>query len=229
MGWGLGSEVGNHLIRAAYEWGTRFSHAGAGCSTTSTIDLMVDHEALVEQRISTAEMDVAMHEAGHVMLADALGVMFSRVSIEGVRDVSLERRGFCELPLEIGRCESLVVALAGRAVDERFSQHETQNRGFQAYKTDEERALEYLDKDCSAEERTNFHRRVYALCTGWVTNWVTRYRTQIQAFAVRLKCAKSLGGTELRTALDESWGGEKPVRDELIAEVQLVVIAHFAA
>ena len=166
---------------------------------------MVDHDVPFEQRIDTAEWNVAIHEAGHAMLADALGIEIIKVSIEGVRNKCLDRDGFCQIPQEVGRCESLVIALAGRAVDEKLNPNVIQNSVWLAYKTDNEQASEYLKKNCSDAERTNFNRLVYSLCSGWVAEWVTRYKGPIVAFANRLMAAKSLSGDNLRSSLADSW------------------------
>jgi hypothetical protein len=183
---------------------------------------MVDYDALLVQRRNQAEWNIALHEAGHAMLADALGVQVSRVSIEGITNQCLDREGFCELPLKVGRCESLVIALAGRAVDDNLKEAAL-TRNWEVYETDDVRALEYLQSGYSDCDRANFLRLAPLLRVGWVADWVVCNRTQILAFADRLKTAKSLSGENLRTALDDSWGSERPCSDELAAEVQRVV------
>lgn len=113
--------------------------------------------------------------------------------------------------------------------DDFLNKERIQFRNWELCQTDEERALEYLKPDCSAEERTNFHRKLPALRTGWVAEWVVQNEEQIRLFAGQLQNAKSLTGEALRKSFDDAWGGKKPPEEKLAAEVQDTVSTHFAS
>lgn len=157
------------------------------------------------------------------MLADALGVKISRVSIEGLSNPNLRPMAVCELIPTYPVSSAIVIALAGQAVDETLSIEQQCQASSMEYETDCARLAECIPEDCPEDARAHFWQKIHALRDTWVAEWVRHHRLAIIAFAERLRMEIALSGAELASALQDSWSGSKPNESELSAEVGQIV------
>src|ERR1700679_2386382 len=104
-------------------------------------------ELAIARRFARRDLCSSMHEAGHVMLADALGVGIERVWITGLYDATINPQA--GVKLVSGGCalsKAIVIALAGRAVDEALDVDNTKCEvGFDQIRTDERVLQECLE------------------------------------------------------------------------------------
>jgi hypothetical protein len=180
-------------------------------------------EELFQQRLLTRVACVSRHEAGHAMLADALGVKIRRVSIAGLNNPELRPMAVCELIPPYPIFSAIVIALAGQAVDDTLTTEQQCQASWLEYETDQERLAECIPKDCPENARAYFWQRIHLLRGTWVANWVAQHRSAIVGFAEHLRMKTILTGAELDIALRDSWAGTKPNEAHLIAETKQIV------
>ena len=187
-----------------------------------------DIEKLFQQRLAARAVCVSRHEAGHAMLADALGVKIKCVSIAGLSDPNLRPMAACELIPPYPVPSAIVVALAGQAVDDALAIEQQCQASWMEYETDWERLAECIPKNSTEDAKAYFWQKIHPLRDTWVARWVRDHGSAIDAFAERLKMQTVLAGAELSSALQESWSGRKPNEADLSAEVgQIVADAVF--
>lgn len=68
---------------------------------------------LLTLRLEQRDLCIAMHEAGHAMLADALNVGVERASIEGLYDSTINPRAAVVLVPGHAVSKAIVITLAG--------------------------------------------------------------------------------------------------------------------
>jgi hypothetical protein len=175
-------------------------------------------ERLTELRLSRRDLCTSLHEAGHAMLADALNVDIERVWITGLYDKTIKPQAGVLLAGTYPIPKAIVIALAGRAVDETLDVDNSKcEAGFEQYETDECRLQECLVKSYAPnvltdEQSSRYHRETHILRHGWVSLWVKRNEEPIRRFAEALKEARVLTGCDLERVINEAWEGSKPRR-----------------
>lgn len=186
-------------------------------------------DELIKARLERRDLCASLHESGHAMLADALNVGVERVWISGLYDSDIRPPSGVNLVAGYAVSKAIVIALAGRAVDEilRVDGHLCETSP-DMYQTDECRLRECLGVASAPgtptpEESARYFSEIHNLRNVWVASWVRQNEEPIRRFAKRLNNARVLSGEELQAALRDSWGSEKPEHAGLTEQVQASV------
>jgi hypothetical protein len=187
-----------------------------------------DHDIVFEPKQTEAKLpsSTAIHEAGHALFFDALGVAVKRISISVSVISGRNLDGHVLLDDSPPDLLGIAGGLAGAAANIYIEGLSPNSVADKAYQSDDE----YLRQKCKGlSSPDSFHsnwQMMHRFLHGWVRDWVRANREPILRLAQALDETQCLEGTALPNALKESWGEGKPdsskLRQEIEARLQFI-------
>ena len=156
--------------------------------------------------------EVAIHEAGHAIIFDALGIPMEFVTIAaGCDGEEAQFEGCVKLKNDINPvCDVILATLAGPGASFYIAGICPDSNATVTYRSDQ-RVLMQIHKDQKAAGTYNdFWLRLQQFLAGWIKSWLLNHKGIVLRFAEFLEEQRTLRGEKLRQALDSVWGSSKP-------------------
>jgi hypothetical protein len=166
--------------------------------------------------------EIAIHEAGHALMFDALEVGIDLVTIEPSEELNFD--GHVRLACDSNNVVSVVAGTMAGPAASFYVAHDLALESQRKFASDQ-RQMQAIHK--SENMDTSFDRfwqKMQFFMQGWLRDFLLRHETPIRSFASALVANKTLSGQALQEALNAAWSGAKPdpgkVREELLAALE---------
>ena len=200
-------------------WVTGRSQDASPEENDDTQDIVFETEPPKTQLPSST----AIHEAGHGLLFDALGLVVNRISIERFITSDFDFDGHVSLEEIAPDLLGIAGGLSGVAANIYIEGITPNSVAGDVFHSDDE----YLRQQCQKlSSPTSFELNwdmMHRFLHGWIRDWVRTNETTILRLARALDTAKCLAGTALLNALNESWGRSRPDATQLKRNVSTSV------
>jgi hypothetical protein len=164
---------------------------------------VASYALLRRKRRSKVPCEPALHEAAHVIMFDALGMEAGQVCCVPP-DANFGGGGRFQLH---GHISELAVGIPGALAGEVASLLLGGKRLNDAeLNTDWQYFRDLTDEERGGRSASNFIRDLEPLRTGWVRDWIDRYREVIIRLAAQIEAEGYLEGNDLQCAIKKAWG-----------------------
>jgi hypothetical protein len=177
---------------------------------------------------STEKSDIeklAIHEAGHALMFDALQTLIDLVTIEaGCAGERSSFEGCVKLASDTNNvCIIIAGTLAGPAASFFIAREAMDEKAILKFRSDQKIIHDIYSKEKDAGSWDDFWLRLQTFQGAWLRAWLMTHQQVVERFANDLLAKKTLSGEELVAALVCAWDGAKPDACELRAEVMSVL------
>jgi hypothetical protein len=164
---------------------------------------------------------VAIHEAGHALMFDALGIPLSFVTIdEGCQGEEPSFEGCFKLGSDTNNvCDVIAGTMAGPAASFFIANEPADREATLKFRSDQTILRKIHQAETEAESYDEFWARLQVFLGVWLRDWMWNHRDAIQRFAADLSLERTLSGQELARSLTAAWAGLKPDAIALHGEV----------
>lgn len=163
--------------------------------------------------------EIAIHEAGHALMFDALEVDINLVTIEPSEELKFD--GHVRLACDSNNVVSVVAGTMAGPAASFYVAHDLALESQRKFASDR-RQMEAIHKSEKMDiSFDRFWQKMQFFMQGWLRDFLLRHEAPIRSFASKLVAHKTLSGQALQDALTAAWDGAKPdpgkVREELFA------------
>jgi hypothetical protein len=164
---------------------------------------------------------VAIHEAGHALMFDALGIPLSFVTIdEGCQGEEPSFEGCVKLGSDTNNvCDVIAGTMAGPAASFFIANEPADREATLKFRSDQTILRKIHQAETEAGSYDEFWARLQVFLGVWLRDWMWNHRDAIQRFAADLSLERTLSGQELARSLTAAWAGLKPDAIALHGEV----------
>ena len=164
---------------------------------------------------------VAIPEAGHALMFDALGIPISFVSIEagcGGKEPSYE--GCVKLASDTNNvCLAIAATLAGPAASFFIANVAADEEAMMKFRSDQQKLYDIHSQQRDAGTYDEFWLKVQIFLGTWLQKWLSKYQEAVERFEKDLLLKRTLSGDDLANSLTSAWAGSKPDTAALRTEV----------
>jgi hypothetical protein len=167
---------------------------------------------------------IAVHEAGHALMFDALGVPIELVTV--VPSDVLKFDGHIRLASE---SNNVVAVLAGTMAGPAASFYIVRDLSPESHKkfaSDQKLIQDMHEAEEDIEPFDRVWQRIQFFMQSWLQGWILAHQGPIRNFASALVKAKTLSGPALGEALGTAWDGGRPDPDALRKELLAALAAQ---
>lgn len=169
--------------------------------------------------------ELALHEAGHAILFDALGIQIQFVTItEGCDGKEPSFEGCVALQRKSNPAGDVIIAtLAGPGASFFIAGAVADQDSMARYKSDQRHLQQIHAEQANAGRQGEYWSCLMEFLHGPMRIWLLKNRDVILRFATMLSAARTLSGEALRKALNSAWMGRKPDMEHLRQELQAIL------
>ena len=173
----------------------------------------------------TDDEKLAIHEAGHALMFDALGIPIEFVTIDaGCAGEESSYEGCVKLVHDSNNvCDVIAGTLAGPGASFFIAGVAMDKEAILKFRSDQKKIHEIYSKEKDSGSWTNFWNTLQYFQGAWLRTWLEKHQAAVNRFAESLLESRTLSCEDLTKSLRDAWDGSKPDGTELKSEVSSII------